>query len=84
MFERLLSDRSFKAHLNGEISKKKVLQNGLPQGSILSPILFNVYKADIVRTNFRKFIYADDIDIVKQGKTFEEIENNLGKDLVKI
>ncbi|KAL4092463.1 hypothetical protein QTP88_026964 [Uroleucon formosanum] len=84
LFERLLSDRSFKVHLDGEISKKKVLQNGLPQGSILSPVLFNVYTADIVKTNSRKFIYADDICIVKQGKTFEEIENNLGKDLAKI
>lgn len=40
--------------------------------------------ADIIRTNSRKFIYADDIGIVKQGKTFEEIEYNLGKDLTKI
>ncbi|VVC39053.1 Reverse transcriptase domain, partial [Cinara cedri] len=72
LFERLLSDRSFKVHLNGEISKKKILQNGLPQGSILSPIVFDVYTADIIRTNSRKFIYADDIGIVKQGKTFEE------------
>jgi len=39
----------------------------------------------IVKKNSRKFIYADDIGIVKQGKTFEETENNLlGKDLAKI
>ncbi|VVC42620.1 Reverse transcriptase domain [Cinara cedri] len=69
---------------NVQIIKKKVLQNGLLQGSILSPILFNVYTADIIRTNSRKLIYADDIGIVKQGKTFEEIEYNLGKDLAKI
>lgn len=37
-----------------------------------------MYTAYIVKTNSRKFIYVDDIGIVKQEKAFKEIENTLG------
>lgn len=47
----------------------------------LSPTLFNVYTADIEATNSRKFIYADDIGLVGQGTTFEQLEEILNKDL---
>lgn len=57
----------------------KPLRNGLPQGSVLCPILFNVYTADIPKTTSRKFIYAEDV-----GKSFEGLETILGKDLVKL
>ncbi|KAL4104035.1 hypothetical protein QTP88_019348 [Uroleucon formosanum] len=81
LLEQILSDRSFKVNMNGETSRKRILQNGLPQGSVLSPTLFNVYTADIEVTNSRKFIYADDIGLVAQGKTFEQLKETLNKDL---
>jgi len=71
-------------HFNGEISKKKVIQNGLPQGSVLSPLVFNVYTADIANTTSRKFIYADDVGLVAQGTTLAEVESTLGKDIAKL
>ncbi|KAL4153873.1 hypothetical protein QTP88_001706 [Uroleucon formosanum] len=51
LLEQILSDRSFKVNMNGETSQKRILQNGLPQGSVLSPTLFNVYTADIETLN---------------------------------
>lgn len=56
--ERILYNRNFKVHFNSEIGKKKVIQNGLPQGSVLSPFLINVYTTDIINTSSRKFTYA--------------------------
>lgn len=81
LLEQILSDRSFKVNMNGKTSRKRILQNGLPQGSVLSQTLFNVYIADIEVTNSRKFIYADYIGLVAQRKIFEPLEETLNKDL---
>jgi len=74
LMERLLSDRKFEVSLNRDVSQKKSLRNGLPQSSVISPILFNVYTADIPKTTSRKFNFADDVSLVAQGKSFEELE----------
>jgi retron-type reverse transcriptase len=79
-----LSDRKFKVHLNGKISKYKFLQNGLPQGSILFPILLNAYTADITNTSSRKFMYAEDVGLATQAESFEKVEDILNEDLVRV
>lgn len=61
------------------VSQKKILQNGLPQGSVLSPTLFIVYATNIKEINSRKLIYAGDIGIVAKGKSFEQLEETLNK-----
>lgn len=43
LVEKTLSDRNFKVNLNGKINWRKILLNGLPQRSVLSLTLFNVY-----------------------------------------
>ena len=60
---------------NGQQSRLKRLNNGAPQGSVLSPLLFNVYIADLPETNSKKYGYADDLAFVKvhrYGNTIEE------------
>jgi hypothetical protein len=41
-----LSPRKFRVSVEGEISTPRAMQAGVPQGSVLSPTLFNMYIND--------------------------------------
>jgi retron-type reverse transcriptase len=82
-FKTTLGNRNFRVHLGNQISRTRILNNGLPQGSVIAPILFNIYTHDILCTDSNMFSYADDICIVTQDKKFENIEGTLTSDLLK-
>ncbi|KAF2346021.1 Reverse transcriptase domain [Trinorchestia longiramus] len=60
-----LSGRQTYVHYNGKFSKTHNISNGIPQGSVLSPTLFNFYMHDIPQfpENIHIASYADDITI---------------------
>ncbi|VVC28676.1 Reverse transcriptase domain [Cinara cedri] len=84
LLKSMLSNRKFRVYLNGAKSPYKYLQNGLPKGSVLSPLFFNIYTADLAMTEVRKFIYADNIALVYQADYFNEIESVLNRDLTTL
>ena len=56
--------------------------NGLPQESVLSPTLFNIYTNDQpVHDGTRRFIYADDLCMTAQFPTFSQVENTIEETL---
>ena len=78
VIQNLLSNRRFYVELNTERSRWRLQKNGLPQGSVLSLILFNIYTNDqSIHDGTRSFIYADDLCITAQYPTFTEVEDTI-------
>ncbi|NEO82313.1 reverse transcriptase domain-containing protein [Moorena sp. SIO4G3] len=82
IIESLLVNRRFFVEMDGKRSRWRRQNNGLPQGSVLAPMLFNIYTNDQPQfKNIRRFIYADDLCIATQSKSFLAIERRLTKAL---
>ena len=84
VIELLLEQRRFRVHMGDISSSWRVQKNGLPQGSVLAPTLFNLYINDLPATTCRKFIYADDICLAHQARTFEDLNTTINADIAKI
>ena len=74
-----LENRTQFVTIDGIDSSTKQMEYGVPQGSILGPLLFVIYINDLPNiSKFAKFImYADDANIILTGKNIVEINEQL-------
>ena len=83
-FSSYLTGRTQSISVNGTISEPRSIQFGVPQGGVLSPLLFIMYINDLllVVKVCSVELYADDTLIFFAGKSVREIESQLSSDLV--
>ena len=84
-FKSYLSNRSFLVNLENNFSQPASVSCGVPQGSILGPLLFLIYVNDMSQAvKCHLFLYADDSCLVCQHKDINAIEKQLNVDFSNI
>lgn len=79
-----VSDRHFRVKLDDEYSKLKNIEAGVPQGSVLGPIIYLLYTRDLPVSNTATIAtFADDTAILSTGTTEKEAVNKLQVALTK-
>lgn len=75
-----LSDRTFRFRVEGTHSSPRPIRAGVPQGSVLSPLLFSLYVNDIPRTpRVELALFADDTALYAterdRSKLFQRLQS---------
>lgn len=80
-----LMDRMFRVKQGNEYSEIKTISAGVPQGSVLGPILYLLYTRDIpVNENTTMATFADDTAVLAVGATVEEASMKLQRSINNI
>ena len=88
-FDSYLNERSFKVCIDENLSEECIMPTGVPQGSILGPILFTMYTVELSHLlksiNISCHFYADDTQLFFKISNIEEttIEVNRVFDCIK-
>ena len=79
-FKSYLQDRSFTVNIGKEYSNHGNLSCGVPQGSILGPLIFLLYANDMARAgDCDLLLYADDSCLIIRDSSTEQIESTLNR-----
>ena len=65
-------------------SRLRPLKNGLPQGSVLAPLLFNIYIYDLPSITSKKYVYTDDLAILYSSGDWKVLERTLSEDMTTL
>ena len=82
-FESYLTNRKQYVFLNGESSQIRNVTSGVPQGSVLGPLLFLLYINDLPNISkvLNFYLFADDTNIYYEAETPEKLERVINKEL---
>ena len=70
-------------YINGECSELKQISGGIPQGSVLGPLLFLIYINDLpnISNKLDLYLFADDTNIYYEDESLGNLEKKVNKEL---
>ena len=85
-FSSYLKNRTQATTVGHHVSDKAAVGCGVPQGSILGPLLFLLYVNDIHRCSnkFRFYLFADDTNILYADKNLRDLETIVNIELQNV
>ena len=84
-FASYLSNRPQAVKIKGICSTFRNLKTGVPQGGVLSALLYVIFTNDIKNvTPFQKILYADDLALIATHKSLPNLIDEVNRDLPRI
>ena len=84
-FKNYLTNRKQLTHMNNVTSNVSAITHGVPQGSILGPLLFNLYINDLHTVVLNKLLlYANDSVIYASSASLPQLFQNLQSDFSNV
>ena len=85
LLKSYISDRHFRIRQEDISTSLRRINAGVPQGSVLGPILYLIYTSDVPRCRGTTIAtFADDTAILSTGTTIEEATNKLQNAINKV
>ena len=85
-FNSYLTGRTQFTFCNGKKSELRTITCGVPQGSVLGPLLFLLYINDLpnISSRLKFYLFADDTNIFYESSDLEVLERTVNKELNKL
>ena len=82
-FQSYLSNRKQQVHANGVASDTRFISTGVPQGSILGPLLFIIFINDFPKSSafFSTRLYAGDTSLTASGSDLDSLLREINSHL---
>lgn len=85
IIQSYLHGRTFNVKVEDCTSHTGKVLAGVPQGSVIGPLLYNIYTSDMPKLKFAKVAqFADDTAIYVHGKTKREVHRQLQADITTL
>ena len=85
-FSSYLSCRTQSTQIGSTVSNKETIVCGVPQGSVLGPLLFLIYVNDMHRSSNKLdfYLFADDTNLLYADKDLNNLETIVNEELLRL